>query len=142
MFLQLKMHKKNIKKHNKNMKHIFNQFCIIFTSILKPKSIKKRHQNLIKKKHSNFYGNRTYSQRSRGSPAGYAIAARELRKDQNQEFFRISRKTSTRRAPGARRIQSLRAFRLASDRIFDRWKTEDWLVLALTLVFGPVEQNP
>ena len=56
----------------------------------------KKHQKTTskfdKKKHSNFYGNGTYSQRSRGRPAGYAIAARELRKDQNQEFFRISQK--------------------------------------------------
>ena len=32
-------------------------------------------------------------------------------------------------------IQSLRAFRLASDRILDKWNTEEWLILALTLFF-------
>ena len=42
---------------------------------------------------------------------------------------------------GRRLIQSLRAFRLASDRILDKWNTDEWLILALTLFCGPMEQN-
>ena len=44
----------------------------------------------------------TFSQRSRGGTTGYAMAARELRKDQNQESFRISQENlNTASARGA-----------------------------------------